>query len=388
MRYELDSLDTFITQSLRPEHLQFKPLTESDVLKGISFLRGEQDRIRLVLTTKVCSVHEDSAIQIYIRTHQHGLVYLSNLLIQYRESHTLGPEASSIQLTDVLFDETFEVLEFLLGFIEKFFSQYFDKDALIPEQYYRLISQDCTQAFDRVLKLRYIKGQRQLFLLVADVIKERVIGKHNTITYRTAFYLRELMTVITSIPKNLEMELLTINFNAPEFYEYYAHKVTLALNEDGTIQSRLRLMHYHIKQLKQLRIKPNWVYNANYPAINTWLADWLTEEVSYQEKSNQLAFVIPAAVAGETESGKYELTVSVAQLGLLTRLFMETSFSKKPVHKRVAEQMSKVFTTKKAGQHENIASESLLGRFYKHDKTTIAIVKEILIRMLNRLKDL
>ena len=102
-------------------------------------------------------------------------------------------------------------------------------------------------------------------------------------------------------------------------------------------------MFLKLKELKQISTEPHLIYRLDCPNINNWLIDWLSEEIAFQEKSTNTLLVLPSIGFSNSPSQKYELNLSVAQLGLFSRLFMEFCFYDRPVYKKVASDISKVF---------------------------------------------
>ncbi len=213
-------------------------------------------------------------------------------------------------------------------------------------------------------------------------------NRQSPITYRKAFYLRELVSLVISVPENLQQELVYFNFNDPMFYQYCSKKISLELLEKDGIHEKLVYMQLCVKELKQMQKRPNSIYRMDCPSIHEWLSEWLCEEIAFQEKTFQAILPMPpASVNGFNTSEKYQLSLSVGQLGLLASLFFEFCMAERPVYKKLATAMAKTFITKKAGKGEDISWESLLGKFYKHDKASKDIVVELLMRMVKKVRE-
>lgn len=388
MKYELDKLDQFIEANLSTEMLFGWSNDEADLLANLLFIKEEKERIRQALMMEVGSIDDDKSAQKYIRMHQSGLVYLANKVIAYKE--VAMPKVGTFMAGHYLkfCDEIQNSLEFLLGFIEKLFSQYFDRDAVISESHLRLIENELAASLIRFEILEYKELDKPLCFLIGSILKNRIAERAAPFTYRTAFYFRELINLVVSVPEDLHKELVYLNFNDPVFYKYCTNKIALELMEKGSIKERINFLHFCLKELKQLQTRPNFMYRIDCPNIQHWLAEWIGEEILYLEKTQQPIFIMPpSAPIKSSELEKYELNLSVGQLGLLASLFIEQGMPNHPAHKKIAQAIAKNFITKRAGKQEDISWESLLGKFYKHDKATKDIVVEILMRMVKRVKE-
>ncbi len=389
MKYELDKLDQFIEANLSIEKLFGWSNEEADLLANLLFIKEEKERIRHALMMVVGGIVEDRNAQKYIRTHQIGLVYLANKVFAYKE--IAMPKVGGYLAIPYsnLCDEVQSSIEFLLGFIEKFFSQYFDRDAAITESHLRLIESELTETLVKLEELDYNETYKPLCNLVGTILQNRLVQRREPFTYRTAFYFRELINLVLSVPEDLQKELVYLNFNDPVFYKYCTDKIALELLEKGCVQERIHYMQFCMKELKQLQTRPNFIYRLDCMNIHQWLADWLCEEIAFHEKTQLPIITMPPAVLSRsTDLEKYELNLSVGQLGLLASLFIEQCIPNHPAHKKIATAIAKNFMTKKAGKGEDISWESLLGKFYKHDKVSKDIVIEILMRMVKRVREL
>lgn len=389
MKYELDKLDQFIEANLSIEKLFGWSNDEADLLANLLFIKEEKERIRHAMMLEVGDIEDDRIAQKYVRTHQIRLVYLANKVIAYKEVAMPKIGGYLAKPYSNLCEEVESSLEFLLGFIEKFFNQYFDRDAAITECHLRLIDSELAETLIKFNELPYNEEYQPLCILVGTILKNRLAERLDPLTYRQAFYFRELINLVLKAPENLEKELVYLNFNDPVFYKFYTNKIALELQEKSGAQEKISYMQFCVKELKQLQTRPNFIYRLDCLNINQWLTDWLLEEIAFHEKTNQPVISMPpAAISRSTELEKYELNLSVGQLGLLASLFIENCMPNHPAHKKIATAIAKNFMTKKAGKGEDISWESLLGKFYKHDKVSKDIVVEILMRMVKRVRDL
>ena len=387
LKYELDKLDHFIEANLSIENLFSWSTDEADLLAQLVFIKDEKERIRHALMMEVASIEDNRVAEKFIRNHQTGLVYLANKVIVYKDNvmPKVGGYLSSFYLS--FCNEIHDCLEFLLLFIEKFFSQYFDHDTAIAESHLRLLEFELTDTLIKFEQLPFNEADKVLCILVGSILQNRIVERLTPFTYRKAFYFREVINLVVSVPDDLEKELVYLNFNDPVFYKYCSKRISEVLLKKESVKDRILYMQFCIKEFKQLKTRPNFIYRLDCPNINQWLSEWLSEEILFHEKSILPIISMPPLVSDIQEPGKYELSLSVGQLGLLLCLFIDNCMPNHPAHKKIAMVIAKNFITKRAGKREDISWESLLGKFYKHDKATKDIVEEILLRMIKKIKE-
>lgn len=380
-------MDQFIEANLSIENLFSWSTDEADLLAQLVFIKDEKERIRHALMMEVASIEDNRVAEKFIRNHQTGLVYLANKVIVYKDNvmPKVGFYLSNFYLS--FCNEIQDCLEFLLLFIEKFFSQYFDHDAAIAESHLRLLEFELTDTLIKFEQLPYNEQDKELCILVGSILQNRIIERLTPFAYRKAFYFREVINLVLSVPEDLEKELVYLNFNDPVFYQYCSKRISEVLLKKESVQDQILYMQFRIKEFKQLKTRPNFIYRLDCPNISQWLSEWLFEEIVFHEKSILPIISMPPIVSDRLEPGKYELSLSVGQLGLLLCLFIDNCMPNHPAHKKIAMVIAKNFITKRAGKREDISWESLLGKFYKHDKATKDIVVEILLRMIKKVKE-
>ena len=376
MKYELAILDNFIEANFNPANLFSEFYEEADLLAKTKFIREERERIRFLLMAEAFKLNDDSKIQIHIRHNQKAIVFLADRLVNFKKPciDKIGSFLKEYFL--IIYDEVLACLEFLLDFVETYFCQYFDIDLNVPEYYLVKFYSEITESI-RIINTENIdKKENELIQIICNNLNRYIEDNPTSLTFRKVYYLRKLVDILLLQPTNLEIELIRLNFNDPIFYKYCSKKVIAELEQVNSIKERLYIMFLKLKEFKQISTEPLLIYRLDCPNINNWLIDWLSEEIAFQEKTTNTLMVMPSNGFSDSPSQKYELNLSVGQLGLLSRLFMEFCFYDRPVYKKVASDISRVFCTKKAGKVEDLSKESVFG------------ILEILLRMANRVREL
>jgi hypothetical protein len=389
MGYELEVLDSFVEKNFNPKNLLSSCNEEHDLIAMRRFIKDEQERLRLAFINTACTFQDPKSAEIYIKSHQDALVFLANRLQLYKEPDLEKvPEFLCPYFLNV-FDELQECIEFLLAFIERYFDQYFDKESAITDKYFDLLQLEVQKLTDQIILQSTESTELPIYLLVCTIIQKR-IAKEEMLTYRLAFYIRELLQMLASMPENLENELIYFNFNDQRFLDTICNRLVEETNEQDTEQAKLYFLRLKLKQYKQISKRPNIFYSNEMVSVSTYLVDWLSAEIEFHEKKGKGMELVDHLLEDPTNKSyeKLKLNLSVGQLGLLSRLLMEHCFAFTPTHKKIAVGISKSFSTKRAGNIEDISVESLLGKFYKHDHASKAIVSDLLFDMSKRIQEL
>jgi len=97
-----------------------------------------------------------------------------------------------------------------------------------------------------------------------------------------------------------------------------------------------------------------------------------------------LAKIVPYHDASPSDE-KIKTTLSVAQLALLVRLFMEVGIFPKQNQNNIFRRLSEVLSSTK---QEAISDVSMKGKYYQHDRHSIGVLKDKVIAMLNYLNQI
>jgi hypothetical protein len=337
---------------------------------------------------EVILFNNDLKSQFHIQQHQKALIFLANRVYAYQKIFLEQIGDYLLLNFIILFNEVNRCIEFLLEFIEQYFEQYFDKETIVTENQYRFIKNQIKNALIIIDQSEIHPNSRNVYNLISRVLESESEFELCKFTYSHYRYIKYFLLQIIEIPERLELCLISLNFNDPQFYKYYSCLIVSELQMVSSYQERINLFKAHLKVVNQIKLEKELIYRKDCPSINHWICDWIKEEILFHEKGNAPMLVMPENVSGELGQFKYSLNLSVGQLGLLARLIMEFCFIERPVYKKVAKDLSKNFCTKKAGKSEDLSTESIFGKFYKHDSASKEIMIEILLRMVKRVKEL
>ena len=148
---------------------------------------------------------------------------------------------------------------------------------------------------------------------------------------------------------------------------------------------QMERLSWFIKTLNQTPVKPNIAFNSKQTGIKEFLIEWLLEELSYRETKANLARLPIPGEAGFDQNYKVETSLSVPQVACLIRLLVETGVIKNKNKTELIKFYAQYTQTKR---QENITFHSFKSKFYNIEDSSKQAIKELIIRLLNELRDL
>jgi len=393
IKYELYDLDEFISEQIAYGSLIF-PLPQQQVKRWHSYALEESKKIRKAIITQTLSLHKQKQLELYIQHHQGMLIKLSNLLYRYTESIVFVEEnsAQQLQLKDLYLILNKQLLD-LLHFMEHYFAEYWDKGMELP----LMLKQDVYAVFHN-----YIQELKALLHPAPPTLTDIILTPYmrmdsaepEGITYHHLQYCKQLylsLSVYLNIYNNgfqesaLLYELVALNFNLPELYQYYTIKIATEINELEDIHDQMKMLAENSKQLKQLNLRMGLVYDTAYPEMRQSLVQWLEEEYHYQQLSLQPT--LPASVQNLEPSAalKIPTSLTVEQLGLLLRLLRRSKVFKMKNQSAMLRFFADHFTTL---QKDSISVNNLKNQYYSPDSKTFTDLQDLLHQFLKDLKAL
>jgi hypothetical protein len=271
----------------------------------------------------------------------------------------------------------------LIDHLRKYYSSYFNEDAIVPMTYHqRLVSQLTGDicAIRKTLKSIDLDPSLMGCLLEWFNVMYESSGEVR-FTFRSLHYFGYIIHQLGSLDydsdeaeKLLVSLLIRSNFNNLSFFVYYQNTIRNALCDFRDTHERLNyLVEQKVETVSSPEIK-NIAYDPSWPSIKTMLGDWLTEEILMTEKS--------LCKGSNVTVPKVPLEMSVAHLSCLIRLLYEESV--------FATQNLQFIFKCFAGHYQSkrqavISPGSLSKEFYSIDQHTAARVRDLLQRMVLRI---
>ncbi len=333
-----------------------------------SMMASEIDRIKKVMIGEIFAFSDESLLQRYIRHHQTALVRLIDEVEGKAKRNYTG---------DRNLHESFVTgLTELLHFIERFFSKYFDPDADLPQVYLRVegrsFRRDKARLFNQFQEMGADKGLVSVLLSPLAAMSHSANNKKTS--YRELYYAKlmcaELNHLLEYQPRtgDLDRDLIDVaiflNLNSRDMLEHFFSKVSRAIHSKRSTKERTEFISYELKLVNQAPQKLGVAYTDEAPALKHVLRDYLSEELSFQNKVLQnLQSNLHPLAAGF----KVHFDMSVAQISLLTKLFVEAKLIENNNLTELLKVISGGIVTKKA---ERISYDSLRTKYYNVEQGT------------------
>lgn len=271
----------------------------------------------------------------------------------------------------------------LIDHLQKYYSSYFNEDAVAPITYHQRIISQLTGdvcAIQKTLQSSDLNASLITCLAKWFNVMSEDIGKVK-FTFRSLCYFGYIIRQLGSLDydsDNVEKLLVSLlirsNFNNLSFFVYYQDTIRNAFGDFRDTQERL---NYLVERKAEIMSSPevkNIAFDPSWPSIKTMIGDWLTEEIALTEKS--------LCKGSEVAVAKIPLEMSVAHLSCLIRLLYEESV--------FATQNLQFIFKCFAGHYQSkrqavISPGSLSKEFYSIDQHTAARMRDLLQRMVLRI---
>ncbi|TDX01269.1 hypothetical protein [Dinghuibacter silviterrae] len=330
----------------------------------------ETDNIKAAFVSVLLSSEQEVALERYVRLHQTGILHLS------RE---LKPR-----------DGMVAALDHLCIFLEQRAFKYLDPDLPLP--FFRLgFMQGYLRENAPLVKERLQAAgvDPRLTDLVLDLLKDA--QQDSRLTYRQWFPLQDLVVFVLQLPKDAQrlVEMMyCLNVNTSSTYRFMKTQVLEALEAKDFVSEKIPELGRIRRYVGWLEHRPGYQYVEGRTSLTRMLSTWLEELARLTEKEAQEA--AGDEVKGDDsgfglDSTKVITSLTVNELGLLVRLFMETGVFRTRNRKGLARFMAKNVVTLKKEAVDEVSSNHLYGTLYSINDATMDSVHAILNRMLVRL---
>ncbi|MBO9674170.1 MAG: hypothetical protein J7577_12040 [Sphingobacteriaceae bacterium] len=270
----------------------------------------------------------------------------------------------------------------LIDHLQKYYSSYFNEDAIAPIPYHQRLVSRLTGNMGAIQKILHSDSINVALRACLSKWCELMSEKIGMVrfTFRSLYYfeyitiqLSELHDISTEIEAKLLNFLICSNFNNLSFLVYFQDKI----RHSSEYLDKDERLDYLVEQKAIINSSPevkNRAFDSSWPSIKTMIIDWLTEEILLTEKlsCNKREIAIP----------KIPLEMSVAHLSCLIRLLYEESVFAAPNLQFIFKGFAGYFQSKRQAV---ISPGSLSKEFYSIDQHTAARVRDLLQRMVLRI---
>jgi hypothetical protein len=410
MRYELFAWETQVSEA---------PLWELVKLEDWS---QENARIKEAFMEVFLSGESEEAITRYVQAHQTGLYHLFEDFGRLEgaggaEDPTGADGAEDPTGADGPKDTTRAdgrrvagdlrlLLEDLCLFLERYCMKYLSQDAPIPPWRSRQLLEIIQSRMPLVKDHLSASGtEPTLMALIEDLLEG---AAHQTeLTYRQWYPLRDLMQFIQHLPpvekdgvlvrdglviSDRLIELLCyLNINTPLVFQHTMHRIQQEVEGKEYLVEQLPELGRVQRYIRLLKQKPEYRYMESRGSLVDMLEEWVTDFSKIKQLQAQTSEEqVPAKEDGGfgLDSTKVITSLTVNELGLLIRLFIDVGVFKARNLKGLSRFMAQNVVTLKKEANDQVSSNHLYGTFYSVGDATLDSVQSILNRMGARLNKL
>jgi hypothetical protein len=178
------------------------------------------------------------------------------------------------------------------------------------------------------------------------------------------------------VDDKIRNELLRLNFNSDKFHDHYVQNIINKLVKLDSDRDRYELLALHLKVISQLQVDDSISFVQNKIPIKQSVSEWIAEEMNFIEAKIRLS-LIAITKGSESALGDFKLTLdlSVAQLALLTKSFVETGVIQNKNISELIRFLSRFAITKKSG---SVSQESLRIKYYNVETGTKESIRNML----------
>jgi len=380
MKYEFVNLERLVEQTIRPDMLRHKPLSELESLVPLYLQEAcaEADRICTVLHEEFYAAPNPLSSQAYILHHLHAAADCAGKLAGYMK----GDLGTAQQTAAHIYNAVCGELARIIRFIQQHFRQFFDDAILIPFSMsgdLRAILADTIASVKQ--KFATEEQTNKLLDIVCQPLNVFLKSPYETVSFRTYAYFNLLLQNLWLVQPNenessfdfMNRLLLSFNFNDPEYIIFYTRQLS-AMHPDNP-QEKIERLSLQLKLIGQIEKAPyinlsvpadlwniatGWPLTSiacypSFPSATQQLEHWIKKEIEF----------LPAhGYDGGVGFEKINTGLSIWQLAIFINAFLETGvFISESEHSYAATIRSVGRIVKTVGQ-DNISLESLRTKIY------------------------
>jgi hypothetical protein len=345
---------------------QFLPIDQQDIDAIIFELNGEKQR----MLEDVHSYTDEKTVEYYVRTRQHQLVRLMDLVME---------------TNDDISKHIFKSLGELLNFLEKDFPRYLDEDCQLPGIYMEMGREILIDEIE-LISFRMGNLDEQLKSIVMKPYRIFLLDGVQ-ISYHEMFYLQkllhelyEVLTETVSI-EDVQLVLLQFDFNDPEYFSYFIEILRQNIDEAVSIKDKKEKIFLFQKYFNQITVHPGMYLKKLHKPLKEQLESWLSAELGFLE--NYEGLLSDGYLPAEQEiwkDFKVHTTLSVPQLGRLVGLLLMSGIILNKNKKELASFFSVFFTSPKS---DIVTMDHVRNSFYDKSIGLANSIRDILAKLIN-----
>lgn len=397
--YELEALDTMISENLHPKHWLHKrstPEQENQLLLLGQQAHNESSKFRKRFKPVAYGLEKEKLRTLFIQQHISALIHLLDTLTHFLMpgiTETFAASSGDTTLSKIyksLYISCRDTLEDL----QTIFSQYENYDHKLPDHEWALLQHKWGNEIKTVKqKLSKLKTDKSLIdILLAYLYNITDSAIQPTISYRKMRYLNDLLVGISNLNTTKRIAnqcppittlLIYLDFNTTEFKDYLVDFICENASGLTDPKARIERLSFFYKQISQLHIRPGATLRPASKSVKEDVKDWLAREIKYQEKTHTIGFITPANFNQDIYNKGIWYSYSIEELALFKRIEHEAGLISNKKIRPMIDDFAKIAHT--SSQH-NISPKNLYNLFYNIELSTINSLHDKLFLLINQLQ--
>lgn len=381
-------LDQLVSHRLNPLMLAPETLTTEVSQEVTQKIAEEKVKALDEFKEQLFHLQKERHIKVHVKNNYDAVITLINKA--YKNSrHRDAVRTNTRKIHEYLMEH----LEEIISFIEQQYPEYIDGDYRMPLT--RLIPiKELIEENREAMNAKLAAGTHgHAPVYIVQEILDNFIDKVDRgvpISVHQAKYIEDLVhdiinlhvtSTITNCPPLHEL-LVYWNLNTKTCISYFTHGFEGEIAKFETDDEKLDYIRLQLKNVRQLPVKPETVYDPAYPGIAEYFKGWMRNEIEYMEK--KMEGFKPLEEAPEEEAVHSPLkilsTLSIDQIAL----FLRAAYDAKVI---IAKSMNWLFKTLvpflSTQKRSDISWQSVRTKSYEPEERD----KQILIKVLDRLKE-
>lgn len=211
----------------------------------------------------------------------------------------------------------------------------------------------------------------------------------NPVTYRDLIYLKELLSELSSILLDVNLEdlnvvirnlLIYLNFNHPAFIVFLINKLSKEVNDQESQQEKVLKLKFYKKEISQIHTKSGVALHKEIMPVKEQLIIWIEEEIIFLQSESEV--LKQSTVTEQQNDGELKIntSLSVPQLAYFIRLLVENKTITNINQTQLLKFFALHFTSLK---RENMSYGHLRSQYYKIEMPAVESIKNLLLTLVN-----
>ncbi|MCU7552857.1 hypothetical protein OCK74_27305 [Chitinophagaceae bacterium LB-8] len=342
---------------------------------------SETDSIRTYLLKKSVDIENEQSLVLLIYQCQSALIRLLDKVFSYMDP------ASPLNGT---YDTILKRLEKLLHFIECHYPKYFNKEEKVPDHLLHATQTLIKKELRHLEKTVFAGTDPRLKKILCSHL-QRFTQNNNEefICYKKLAYVKELVAELKDMSlacQQLMDLLIYMNFNTSDFFQYYVANLGVEIAACNLPAQKRDVLLSAFKSLNQLQEKPGIAFKPKMKNLKEQIRAWISEEINYldQQQAYFTVFNEHSPPAPEIiDEEKLHTSLSVQQLAVFIRAARDAGVLTNKNQTALLKAVASIFHTPNAN---SISAESLRSKYYTPEPSALDSVKDILMKMFNKVQ--